>query len=170
MYKLADVLAEDKKPYIAMDVLNILQIKPDFTDAAIFLGNLAYDARFFDRAESAYELAAKNGNAEAVFGFKNMAYELACKSATTKLAPLKARAKILSGRRHARSGNSRYRKSGSLIPIFRWRKIACIAAWIVGIIRQSFVLRFKPWNFWECCIKQKVRFFSEPDLYAVGQT
>jgi len=76
MYKLADVLAEDKKPYIAMEILNnILQIKPDFSDAAIFMGNLAYDAKFYDRAEYAYELAAKNGNAEAVFGFKNMAYD-----------------------------------------------------------------------------------------------
>ena len=76
MYKLADVLAEDNKPFVAMDVLNNLtQIKPDFSDAAIFLGNLAYDAKFLDRAESAYELAAKQGNTEAVFGFKNMAYD-----------------------------------------------------------------------------------------------
>ena len=76
MYKLADVLAEDNKPFVAMDVLNnLVQIKPDFSDAAIFLGNLAYDAKFLDRAESAYELAAKLGNAESVFGFKNMAYD-----------------------------------------------------------------------------------------------
>lgn len=76
MYKLADVLAEDNKPFIAMDVLNnLVQIKPDFSDAAIFLGNLAYDAKFLDRAESAYELAAKQGNAESVFGFKNLAYD-----------------------------------------------------------------------------------------------
>ena len=76
MYKLADVLAEDDKPFVAMDVLHsITHIKPDFSDAAIFLGNLAYDAKFYDRAESAYELAAKQGNAEAVFGFKNMAYD-----------------------------------------------------------------------------------------------
>lgn len=76
MYKLADVLAEDEKPFVAMDVLNnLVQIKPDFSDAAIFLGNLAYDAKFLDRAESAYELAAKQGNAESVFGFKNMAYD-----------------------------------------------------------------------------------------------
>ena len=76
MYKLADVLVEDGKQFVAMDVLNnILQIKPDFTDAAIFLGNLAYDAKFLDRAEYAYELAAKHGNAEAVYGFKNMAYD-----------------------------------------------------------------------------------------------
>ena len=76
MYKLADVLAEDKKPFVAMEVLNnILQIKPDFSDAAIFLGNLAYDSKFYDRAENAYELAAKNGNAEALYGFKNMAYD-----------------------------------------------------------------------------------------------
>lgn len=76
MYKLADVLVEDDKQFVAMDILNnIVQIKPDFTDAAIFLGNLAYDAKFLERAEFAYELAAKNGNAEAIFGFKNMAYD-----------------------------------------------------------------------------------------------
>lgn len=76
MYKLADVLVEDGKQFVAMDVLNsIVQIKPDFSDAAIFLGNLAYDAKFFDRAEFAYELAAQHGNAEAIFGFKNMAYD-----------------------------------------------------------------------------------------------
>lgn len=76
MYKLADVLVEDEKQFVAMDILNsIIQIKPDFTDAAIFLGNLAYDAKFLERAEFAYELAARNGNAEAIFGFKNMAYD-----------------------------------------------------------------------------------------------
>lgn len=76
MYKLADVLVEDKKPFVAMDILtSVLQIKPDFTDAAIFLGNLAYDAKFYERAETAYEMAAKNGNAEAIYGFKNMAYD-----------------------------------------------------------------------------------------------
>lgn len=76
MYKLADVLVEDNKQFVAMDILNsVVQIKPDFSDAAIFLGNLAYDAKFLERAEFAYELAAKNGNAEAVYGFKNMAYD-----------------------------------------------------------------------------------------------
>ena len=76
MYKLADVLAEDEKFFVAMDVLsNILQIKPDFADAAIFLGNLAYDAKFNDRAEAAYEQAARVGNAEAVYGFKNLAFD-----------------------------------------------------------------------------------------------
>lgn len=76
MYKLADVLVEDGKQFIAMDILgNILQIKPDFTDAAIFLGNLAYDARFWERAEIAYEQAAKSGSDEAIFGFKNLAFE-----------------------------------------------------------------------------------------------
>ncbi len=76
MYKLADVLAEDDKPFVAMDILNnLLQIKPDFADAAIFLGNLAYDAKFNDRAEAAYEQAARVGNAEAVYGFKNLAFD-----------------------------------------------------------------------------------------------
>ncbi len=76
MYKLADVLVEDNKTFIAMDILtSILQIKPDFADAAIFLGNLAYDARFWVRSESAYEMAAKAGSEEAVYGFKNLAFE-----------------------------------------------------------------------------------------------
>ena len=59
-----------------MDILgNIMEIQPGFSDAAIFLGNLAFDARFFDRSEMAYEAAAKAGNEESVFGFKNLAYE-----------------------------------------------------------------------------------------------
>lgn len=76
MYKMADALVENGMAFVAMNILNeILQIDPKFSDAAIFLGNLSYDAKFLDRAEYAYELAAKNGNAEAVFGFKNMAYD-----------------------------------------------------------------------------------------------
>lgn len=76
MYKLADVLAEDEKQFVAMDILNnILQIKSDFVDAAIFLGNLAYDAKFLERAEWAYERAASYGSAEAIYGFKNLAYD-----------------------------------------------------------------------------------------------
>lgn len=76
LYKLADVLAESGKPFLAMDILsNLLQIAPEFSDAAIFLGNLAYDAKFLERAEKAYEAAAKAGNAEALFGFRNMAYD-----------------------------------------------------------------------------------------------
>lgn len=76
MYKLADVLVEDKKTFVAMDILNnITQIDPTFVDAAIFLGNLAYDLKFLERAESAYILAASNGSKEAVYGFKNLAYD-----------------------------------------------------------------------------------------------
>ncbi|MDR1759636.1 MAG: tetratricopeptide repeat protein [Fibrobacter sp.] len=76
LYKLADVLAEDNKPFVAMDILNqILQIKPDFTDAAIFLGNLAFDLRWWERSEAAYSEAAHLGNSEAVFGFRNLSFE-----------------------------------------------------------------------------------------------
>lgn len=83
MYKLADVLVEDDKPFVAMDILtNVLQIKPDFADAAIFLGNLAYDAHFWERSESAYEMAAKAGSDEAVYGFKNLAFEARGKKRT----------------------------------------------------------------------------------------
>jgi len=76
LYKLADVLAEGKQEYMAMDILSqALLIKPSFSDAAIFLGNLAFDAKWWDRAEQAYEQAAKYNNKEAIYGFKNLAYE-----------------------------------------------------------------------------------------------
>ena len=76
LYKLADVLAEGGNIYVAMDVLTqILEIDPKFSDAAIFLGNLAFDAKWWDRAELAYIQAAKNKNAEALFGFRNLAFE-----------------------------------------------------------------------------------------------
>ena len=76
LYKLADVLVEGKQEYMAMDILSqALQIKPSFSDAAIFLGNLAFDAKWWDRAEQAYEQAAKHKNNESIYGFKNLAYE-----------------------------------------------------------------------------------------------
>jgi tetratricopeptide (TPR) repeat protein len=76
LYKLADVLAEDKKSFLAMDILNqTLQIKPSFSDAAIFLGNLAFEAKWWDRAEQAYTLAGQHGNNEAIQGLRNLAYE-----------------------------------------------------------------------------------------------
>jgi len=80
LYKLADVLAEDQKPFLAIDALQqALQIKPTFSDAAIFLGNLAFEAQWWDRAEQAYILAGNQGNQEAVQGLRNLAYEFAQK-------------------------------------------------------------------------------------------
>jgi tetratricopeptide (TPR) repeat protein len=76
LYKLADVLAQDKKPFLAMEYLQkALVFKPDFTDAAVFLGNLAFDAKWWDRAESSYLLALKSGNREGLEGLRNLAYE-----------------------------------------------------------------------------------------------
>ncbi|MCK9183292.1 MAG: tetratricopeptide repeat protein [Fibrobacteraceae bacterium] len=76
MYKLADVLSEAGENYIAMDELSkILQIDPKFSDAAIFLGNLAFDAKWWDRAEQAYTKAATAHNTEAIYGFKNLSFE-----------------------------------------------------------------------------------------------
>lgn len=76
LYKLADVLAEDGKSFVAIDILNqALQIQPDFSDAAIFLGNLAFDLGWWERAESAYAQAAALGNAEALYGFRNLSFE-----------------------------------------------------------------------------------------------
>ncbi len=76
LYKLADVLSQDGKPFLAMDYLQkALALKPDFSDAAIFLGNLAFDAKWWDRSESAYLQALKLGNREGVEGLRNLAYE-----------------------------------------------------------------------------------------------
>ncbi len=75
-YKLADVLAQDKKPFLAMDCLQrALSFKPDFTDAAVFMGNLAFDAKWWDRAEAAYVEALRGGNKEGLEGLRNLAYE-----------------------------------------------------------------------------------------------
>ena len=76
MYKLADALAESGNNFLAMDYLTkALQIKPTFADAAIFLGNLAFEAKWWDRAENAYIQAGDAGNQEAVQGLRNLAYE-----------------------------------------------------------------------------------------------
>jgi tetratricopeptide (TPR) repeat protein len=76
MYKLADALAQDQKPFLAMEWLQkALSLKPDYTDAAIFLGNLAFDAKWWDRAEAAYMDALRAGNREGLEGLRNLAYE-----------------------------------------------------------------------------------------------
>ncbi|MCL2100871.1 MAG: tetratricopeptide repeat protein [Fibromonadales bacterium] len=76
LYKLADCLAEDEKPYLAMDVLNqVIQLDSNFTDAAIFLGNLAFETDWLDRAENAYLHAGRRGNNEAIYGLQNIVYE-----------------------------------------------------------------------------------------------
>jgi tetratricopeptide (TPR) repeat protein len=76
LYKLADVLAQDKKPFLAMDCLQkALDFKPAFSDAAVFLGNLAADAKWWDRSEAAYLQALKSGNKEGLEGLRNLAYE-----------------------------------------------------------------------------------------------
>jgi tetratricopeptide (TPR) repeat protein len=76
MYKIADVLAQDQKPFLAVEWLQkALAIKPDFTDAWIFLGNLAFDAKWWDRAENAYLEALGRNNGEGLEGLRNLAYE-----------------------------------------------------------------------------------------------
>jgi tetratricopeptide (TPR) repeat protein len=77
MYKLADALVADQKPFLAMDYLQTaIGLKPDFTDASVFLGNLVFDAKWWDRALSAYADAASKGNKEGIQGIRNIAYEL----------------------------------------------------------------------------------------------
>jgi tetratricopeptide (TPR) repeat protein len=77
LYKLSDALAQDGKPFLAMDYLQkALAIKPEFTDAAVFLGNLAFDAKWWERSENAYRQAVQNGSKEGLEGLRNLAYEL----------------------------------------------------------------------------------------------
>ena len=76
LYKLADVLAQDGKPFLAMDYLQkALSIKPDFSDAAVFLGNLAFDSKWWDRSEESYRQALQHGNREGIEGLRNIASE-----------------------------------------------------------------------------------------------
>ncbi|MDR2593727.1 MAG: tetratricopeptide repeat protein [Fibromonadaceae bacterium] len=85
LYKLADCLAEDQKPYLAIDVLNqIVQMDSNFTDASIFLGNLAFETGWLDRAENAYLLAGRHGNKEAIYGLQNIVYEYIQKKRKTE--------------------------------------------------------------------------------------
>ncbi len=76
LYKIADALAEGGNSFLAMETLEkALQIKPNFSDAAIFLGNLAFDSKWWDKAIAAYRRAGQYGNLEAVQGLRNVAYE-----------------------------------------------------------------------------------------------
>jgi tetratricopeptide (TPR) repeat protein len=76
LYKLADALARDGKPFLAMDPLQrALSIKPDFSDAAVFLGNLAFDAKWWERSEAAYLDALRYKNREGLEGLRNLAFE-----------------------------------------------------------------------------------------------
>jgi len=85
LYKLADCLAEDQKNYLAMDVLNqVVQLDSNFTDASIFLGNLAFETDWLDRAEAAYLLAGQRGNREALYGLQNIVYEYIQKKRITE--------------------------------------------------------------------------------------
>jgi tetratricopeptide (TPR) repeat protein len=96
LYKLADVLAQDGKPFIAMDYLQkALAIKPDFSDAAVFLGNLAFDAKWWERSEETYRQAAQHGNKEGIEGLRNIAYEFHRQNRNADAASLLERALAL---------------------------------------------------------------------------
>lgn len=76
LYKLADVLEQDGKLFLAMDCLQkALVQKTDFTDAAIFLGNLSFDLKMWDRSQSAYIKALSLKNLEGIEGIRNIAFE-----------------------------------------------------------------------------------------------
>jgi tetratricopeptide (TPR) repeat protein len=76
LYRLADVLVQLDQPFLAMEHLaTALIIKPDFTDAAIFLGNTAYDVAWYQRALDGYAQALRFGDTEAVYGIVNIIYD-----------------------------------------------------------------------------------------------
>jgi len=76
LYKLADVLEKDNKAFLAMNFLTqALAVQPDFTDAAIFLGNLAFDLQMWDRSATAYLQALSKKNKEGIEGIRNIAFE-----------------------------------------------------------------------------------------------
>jgi tetratricopeptide (TPR) repeat protein len=92
LYKLSDALAQDGKPFLAMDYLQrALAAKPDFADAAVFLGNLAFDAKWWERSENAYRQALQSGSKEGLEGLRNLAYELHRQGRNDEAAALLAR-------------------------------------------------------------------------------
>jgi tetratricopeptide (TPR) repeat protein len=96
MYKLADVLAQDKKPYLAMEWLEkALAVKPDFADAWIFIGNLAFEAKWWDRSENGYFEALRRNNSEGLEGLRNLAYEYHQRGDNVRAASLLQRALTL---------------------------------------------------------------------------
>jgi tetratricopeptide (TPR) repeat protein len=96
LYKLSDALAQDGKPFLAMDYLQkALAIKPGFSDAAVFLGNLAFDAKWWERSENAYRQALQHGSKEGLEGLRNLAYELHRQGRNEDAAALLVRAQPL---------------------------------------------------------------------------
>lgn len=94
LYKMADVAAASKRIPMAMDYLDqALQIKPDFTDALIFLGNLAYELKWSERAQNAYLKAARQGSPEGVQGILNLTLDL--QSAQLKAAAIQMLAPVM---------------------------------------------------------------------------
>ena len=123
LYKLADALARDGKPFLAMDPLQkALSIKPDFTDAAVFLGNLAFDAKGWERSEDAYRQALAHGNREGLEGLFNLADALHKQGRPEAAADLLQRAMPLAPKdAELQAEESRYRElsrpaSGSSAP------------------------------------------------------
>ena len=97
LYKLADVLVEDKKPLLAVGYLQkSVVIKPDFIDGWIFLGNLSQDLKWGERAELAYVKAAELGSDEGIQGLRNIAYDLELKKNSERAIEVLKNALILS--------------------------------------------------------------------------
>ena len=112
LYKLADALVRDGKPFVAMDPLQqALAIKPDYSDAAVFLGNLAFDAQWWERSEAAYRQALENKNREGLEGLRNLAFELHRQGRDDAAADLLTRtAKLVPGDKELAAEIAQYRE------------------------------------------------------------
>jgi tetratricopeptide (TPR) repeat protein len=77
-YRFADLLVRSNQKFLAMEYLTrALSIKPDYADAAIYLGNIAFDLMWWDKSLAAYQQALRHNSAESILGIINIAYELA---------------------------------------------------------------------------------------------
>jgi tetratricopeptide (TPR) repeat protein len=58
-------------------------LKPDFNDAMVFLGNIAFDLKWWQKSSNSYTEALKLNNLEGLQGLRNIAYELEAKGDKT---------------------------------------------------------------------------------------
>lgn len=95
-YRLADILYGAGQQFLAMEHLNAaLAIKPDFTDAAIFLGNITFDLQWWDRSLEAYRMAVAQNDEEGVLGIINIVQEFIRKNDLPRAREI---AKVLNNR------------------------------------------------------------------------
>ncbi len=75
-YRIADLMVQQGNRFLAMEHLSrALEINPEFTDASLFLGNIAFDLQWWDRSLGAYLQALEHNDSEGIVGIINILYE-----------------------------------------------------------------------------------------------